>query len=250
MTEQTQIPVEEQPAATKPAVPRFSVVRVLSTALRVSKQNFVPFFAIALVLTVPSILLGQSASADDLWAVFMISLLTSALAVGVVSYGVIMELYGSRPSARVCIATGFKHLGRVIGVTLVTTLAIFVAALALVVPGIVVSLMLYVVVPVTIVERLGIDAAMKRSRELTYGHKSDLFLIVLLGIGVGIVIELVAQLELAPEAALVWRGLAQAASMMFFAVTTAVAYVELRRVRDGIQLPEIATAFARIRKQP
>lgn len=35
---------------------------------------------------------------------------------------------------------------------------------------------------------------------------------------------------------------------MYFAVAVAVTYFELRKLRDGISVPELATAFARIRK--
>jgi hypothetical protein len=236
------------PAAANPAPQSFSVLRVLTTSLHVTKRNVAPFFVLACVLTVPSMLLQLSTAADDILLAFFVSTATNALAAAVVAYGVIMELYGSRPSARACIVTGFAQLPGVLGVTLVSTLAIAGAMLLLIVPGIIVAMMFYVVVPVTVVERVGIDAAMKRSRELTRGHKGELFLIALLGVAIGTAIELVAHYELGPQAAFVWRGVGQAASTMFFAVTTAVAYVELRKLRDGILVPEIATAFARVRK--
>jgi hypothetical protein len=251
MTEQTQTPAAE-PGARPPKAPapRINVLHVLATSMRVTKQNFVPFFVIACVVSVPSMLLELSSATDDALLAFVLDTMTHALATGIVAYGAIMELYGSRPSARACIAKGVSNLGRVVGVSLITTLAIFAAALLLVIPGIIVAVMFYVVVPVAVVEDLGIDASIKRSRELTHGHKSHLFLIALLGFGVGVGIELVAHYELTAEAAFVWRAVTGALTTMFFSVTTAVVYVELRRLREGVQLPEIATAFARIRKQP
>ena len=121
------------------------------------------------------------------------------------------------------------------------------AALLFVVPGIIVALMFYVIVPVTLVEGLGIRAAMKRSRELTHGRKGDLFLIMILAIGVAIPIQLFAK-ELGHEGAIVWKALGGALTTMFFSVTVGVTYFELRKLRDGLQVPELATAFARIRK--
>lgn len=239
---------DENVADSKPAPGYpFSVLGVLRTAVRVTKRNFVPFFVLACVLQIPSIVVKLGAG-GTVWPVLAVQTVTSALTTAVVSYGVIMDLHGSRPSARTCIATGLSQLGRVLGVTLVSTLAIIGAMLLLVVPGIVVALMLYVVTPVTVFEGLGIRASMKRSRELTHGRKGDLFLLMALAGCVGVAIELFAHYELGPDAAYAWRAFGGAFSSMFFAVTAAVAYVELRKLREGTQVPELATAFARFRK--
>jgi hypothetical protein len=257
MSEQTELPVEpgmdagaDAVAATTPPKPKypFSVLRVLATALRVTKHNFVPFFLLACVLELPVILLQLGGATEDVLLALLVQIVMNALMQAVVVYGVIMELQGSRPSTRTCIATGFAQVGRVLGVTFVSTLAMAGAMLLLVVPGIIVALMFYVIVPVTLVEGLGIRAAMKRSRELTHGRKGDLFLILIVGAVIGIPIELFAQSELSHTAALVWRALGSALTTMFFAVTVGVAYFELRKLRDGTHVPELATAFARVRK--
>lgn len=236
-----------QATAVPPGEP-FSVLRVLGTALRVTKRNFVPFFVLACVLDAPDFFLQFGAASGHPALSLLVSSITGALMSAVVTYGVIMELHGSRPSTGTCIAKGFGQLAPVLGVTMVSTIAIFGAALLLVIPGIVAALVLYVVVPVTVVEEVGIGAAMKRSRALTEGRKRDLFWILALGFTTGIVVELVAIFELDGMAAIVWRALASAGTSMFFAVTAAVAYVELRKLRDGTQIPELATAVARIRK--
>ncbi|HEX5061021.1 MAG TPA: hypothetical protein VFV99_16755 [Kofleriaceae bacterium] len=233
--------------APKPGYP-FSVLKVLGTALRVTKRNFVPFLVLACVLDLPVILLRLSGQIEDVVVALVLQLITHALMTAVVAYGVIMELHGSRPSTRACIAKGFAQIGPVVGVTVISTLAIGAATLLFVIPGIIVGLMFFVIVPVTVVEGLGIDAAMKRSSELTRGRKGDLFLIMTFAGALGVAIELVAQFELGPEAAFVWRAVGGAFSSMFLAVAVGVVYVELRKLRDGIQIPDIATAFARIRK--
>jgi hypothetical protein len=178
----------------------------------------------------------------------VLGLVVNALTSAVLTYGVIMELHGSRPSTSSCIATGFAQLGRVLGVTLLSTLAIAGAALLLAVPGIIVFLMLFVVVPVTVVEGLGTRAAMKRSRELTDGHKGALFWVFVVFVLASGASELVAHYQLSGEAAFVWRVVWSAISTMVFAVASGVVYVELRKLRDGTQIPELATAVARLRK--
>lgn len=170
------------------------------------------------------------------------------MASAVVSYGVIMELSGSRPSTRACIVGGLAQLQRVLGVMVVSTIAILGAMVLLVVPGVIVALMFFVIVPVTVVEDVSISGAMKRSRELTNGRKGDLFLILCLGGLVEAIVELVAHYQLGPQAAHVLRIACSAFTTLYFAVTAAVVYVMLRELREGRQVPELATAFARIRK--
>ena len=241
---------EVTPATAETAKPSgaypFSVLSVLGTAARVTKSNLIAFLVLACVLEIPSI--AVQLLAEDALVAFVLQILTQSLMSAVVTYGVIMELQGSQPSAGKCITTGFSQLGRVLGVSLVSGIAVVAAMLALVVPGIIVALMLFVVVPVTVVERVGIDDAMKRSRELTSGRKGDLFLILVFGACVSVAVELVAVYELAPDAAFIWRAFGGAVTSMYFAVTSAVAYVVLRRLREGTQVPDLARAFARIRK--
>lgn len=251
-TQPAQVPAPEAaetpvPVPSAPGYP-FSVVRVLATSMSVTKRNFVPFFVLVCALEAPVVLLQRLGGTEDKLLAFLLGLIANALVSAVLTYGVIMELNGSRPSTGSCIATGFAQLGRVLGVTLLSTLATAGATLLFLVPGIIVYLMLYVVVPITVVEGLGARAAMKRSRELTDGRKGDLFLIVLLVGLAGAGIELVARYQLVGEAADVWRALSSAFTSMFFAVSIGVTYVELRKLRDGTQIPELATAVARLRK--
>lgn len=242
--------MSDEPAPAKAPTYPFSVASVLGTAMRVTKRNLVPFLVLAFVLELPSAILllnAESGDSGSMLLALVIRMITNSLTAAVLAYGVIMELHGSRPPTGVCIARGFGQLGPVIGVSIVAALLIIVATMALVVPGVIVALMFYVIVPVVVVEKLGIDAAMRRSRELTSGRKGDLFLILLLAAGIGIGVQLIAR-DMSPDVAFWWKTLASAFSSMYFAVTSAVAYVILRQLRDGTQIPEIATAFARIRK--
>jgi hypothetical protein len=240
--------VSPEAPSTKPSAYPFSVLAVLRTAMRVTKRNLVPFLVLSSVIVAPSIIVVRVANVEEAIVVLLLGMVTQSLASAVVTYGVVMELQGSRPSARACIANGFSQLGRVLGVSLIAALAICGAMLLLIVPGVIVALMFYVIIPVTVVERVGIDAAMKRSRELTHGRKGDLWLILMLGAAINIAIELTAKYELGPEAALALRGVGSAFTTMFFSVTSAVVYVTLRRLREGTTVPDLATAFARIRK--
>lgn len=231
-----------------PAPPPFSVLHVLATALRVTKANLVPFLVLACVLEAPGLLVQLAIGSDGAFLAMVLAMFSRSLTSAVVAYGVIMELQGSRPSTRACIAVGLSQLGRVIGVTIMSTIVICGAMLLLVVPGVIVALMFFVIMPITVVEKLGIVDAMKRSRDLTDGRKGDLFLISMFAFLVAAFVQYIALTELTPETAFVWSAIWSAVSTMYFSVTAAVVYVVLRRSREGTQPPELATAFARIRK--
>jgi hypothetical protein len=233
----------------KPAAYPFSVLRVVATSWRVTRRNLLPFVVLACVLDAPAFLLRLLGGTSGIAMVIALPLqmIANSLTTAVVSYGVIMELNGSRPSTRACITRGLSSLGRVLGVSLISGLVILAAMLLLIIPGIIVALTFFVIVPVTMIENLGIRAAMKRSRQLTAGRKGDLFLIAMIMGAFSVGIALVAN-QLDPWAAWLWRVTGTALSSTFSAVTGSVVYVVLRQLREGTQVPEIATAFARIRK--
>jgi len=240
----------EPPAQAPPPAKEypFSVVDVLATSLRVTRRNFVAFFVLSCVLEIPMMLVHLVDTRQDKLLALLVGMVAIALNIAVVTYGVIMELTGSRPSTRTCIKTGFDQIGSVLGVSLVSTLLIFGAALLLFVPGVIASLAYFVVVPVAVVERVGIGGALRRSRELTRDRKGDLFLLLALTAGLSVGITLVARNELTHDAALAWLAGTRPLARMFVSVMTAVAYVELRKLRDGLEVPELATAMARFRK--
>ena len=62
-----------------------------------------------------------------------------------------------------------------VGVVLLTTLGTALAGLLLVVPGLMLGCALSVAMPACIVEDLGVFASLKRSRELTAGHRWPIF---------------------------------------------------------------------------
>lgn len=222
----------------------FHVRGVLGTSFRVWKRNLLPFTLIALVIYAPDTALR--AIVDPTWALALLPLaiLLNTILSASLTYGVVMELHGTRPSLRACIANGVAQLIPVIGVVALSSLGIG-AGLLLVVPGIVLMLNWYVVVPVAIIERSGVMDSLRRSRELTHGYRGPLFAIVVVTWLVMFAVtylgqQMLAGLELALVSA-VWNAM----SGSLFAVVTAVAYTALRQVKEGTRVPEIATAIAR-----
>jgi hypothetical protein len=244
-------PVPAAPESTPPAEPvaaakkeyPFKVLPVFATSVRMARRNFPLFFLLVCMMVVPSLI---SQYVNQLLGMFAQSVLSS-VATAFVSYAVVMDMNGSQPSFGACISYGFSSFWRVLGVSLFSGFAILAATMLLIVPGIIVALMFFVIVPVTVIEGVGLDAAMKRSRELTAGRKGDLFVLGML-VGVLIVPLAIAAVLIEPSSPELPIAVVSGLFGAFMPVVSAVVYVVLRQLREGTQVPELATAFARIRK--
>jgi uncharacterized membrane protein len=79
-----------------------------------------------------------------------------------------------------CLTTGLGRFFPVLGVAILTMLAIAGGLLLFIVPGLIVTCVLYVTTQVAVLERPGVFGALSRSSELTRGHRWQIFAIVLL----------------------------------------------------------------------
>jgi len=226
----------------------FGVWGVLSTSFRVWRRNLLPFTLIAFVIYAPDIALRSAITDPDyLLALAPLELLLHTILSASLTYGVVMELHGTRPSLRACILTGLAQLVPVIGVVVLSTLAIGAALLLLLVPGIILLLRWYVAVPVAIIERLGVTDSLQRSRELTHGYKWPLFVILVVTCLAPFGVSYLNQETFAGIGLTIATELFGVLLGSLMGVVTAVAYTALRQVKDGTRLPEIASAFARFK---
>lgn len=104
--------------------------------------------------------------------------------------------------------------------------------IALIVPGIIVSVMLWVAVPAVVLERAGARAALRRSRELTRGRLWKLFLLGLI-IGLAdLVVEYAIPGVMAANA--VWiESILTAVLLVGTGLLQALSYFHLRDVEEG-----------------
>lgn len=159
----------------------------------------------------------------------------------------IEDLNGKRPSLGDCIGTAISLLLPTIGVALLTTFGAAFALLLLVVPGIILFLRWSVSVPSLVQERLGVFSSMARSSELTKGSRWPLF-------GLWIILILAAgAIQLALERVMPAVGVTAALSLdavatslvsLLTTVAPAVSYVELRRVKEGTSVEDLAEIFS------
>jgi hypothetical protein len=245
----------------------FGVGNVLGMSFRVWLRNIVPFLLITAIFYAPPWLWAASTLSGEHTAeslkhatlVFTVAgLLTWLLNVfvsAVLTYGVVMELHGQRASIGACLATGLSRFFPALGTGLLAAICAGLAALALLVPGIIVFCMLYVATTVAVVERPGVTGALSRSRELTRGHKFEifgmLFLLGLISFAIGFALRGFSltqphTVEAAFESLQrqLYYSIGQQIIMgSLGAVVASVAYCFLRAEKEGTSAAELAAIF-------
>ncbi|MDQ3363928.1 MAG: hypothetical protein M3680_00650 [Myxococcota bacterium] len=248
---------------------RFGIGSVLGTGFKIWFKNLLPFMLITSLIYIPVLiwgiatvqgepeLVGYVKSLETFTrASIMIVPLSNIFVSAALTYGVVMELQGQHASIGSCIATGLSRFFPVLGVAFLTALAVAGGTLLLIVPGIIIFCMLYVATQASVLERPGIMGALRRSRELTDGHKMEifglLFLLGLMNFGATKIIEtiMVDPTTITPENVYgvirkyMYVDLARAVIVgSIGAVMAAVAYFQLRNEKEGTSASELARVF-------
>ncbi|HEX2690241.1 MAG TPA: hypothetical protein VHN14_26680 [Kofleriaceae bacterium] len=248
----------------------FGVGNVLATGFRIWLKNFLPFMLITGLIYAPVLIWGISSVQGEITAerlrsvgrtlqsISSLTILLNILVSAALTYGVVMELQGQRASIGDSIATGLVRFFPALGTGLLSLLCICGGLLLLVIPGIIVFCMLYVATQASVIERPGVLGALKRSRELTRGHRLEIFglvfLLTLLSFGLGKLCEVIALPHLGSPGFIdeILRNVPTymyltLAEQMFVgsltAVMASVAYYFLRAEKEGTTAAELAAVF-------
>jgi hypothetical protein len=246
---------------------QFDFGRVVSRTGTLVVRNFIPFLALSVVLAgVPYLLLlavepaldadPTSAAAGAVGAGLLF------IAAGVVLQAAITrasvdDLSGNGVSIGAALGTGLAVALPLFGLTMLYVLGVVFGALLLVVPGVFLALRWAVAGPVLVVERLGVFKSMERSAKLTENHRwailGFLVLYFVLVFGLQYVVGLAV-----PSAGDVMMGRPSDGTSISIGIpvvlqtvwsivgTAGVAsiYFELRQVKDGIAVSELADVFS------
>src|SRR5262249_20520829 len=174
---------------------RLDVGGVLGRSVTVWGQNLVPFFLVGLCVYSPVLLtLGGLAATDTRMPLLqklleLVANFLNLILAGAVTYGVFQQLHGRRADLGDVLRTRLARLGTVWGAAFLSGLVTAIGLCMLVVPGLVAITMLWVAVPVAVIESPGASASLERSRELTSGNRWRVFAIALV---VGVTVFLAA----------------------------------------------------------
>lgn len=185
---------------------------------------------------------------------FLLTLVGGVLMQGVVTHTVVADLQGRKTSLRESLNVALRSFWVLIGIGIVSGVAMGLGLILLIVPGILIFLIWLMAGPVAIAERTGVFEALSRSRTLTRDHRWWLLLIAVvyfvvswvLGLLAGLLSLAVGGLDAAPSlnfASLVVGPVIQALSTLIWGAMVAASYVELRAVKEGGGKENVAAIF-------
>jgi hypothetical protein len=253
----------------------FRVGSVLGRGFSVFFKNLIPFLFLGAVLYSPVIFfthaVAMAPTTTNNLLTFVVHQSLALLATAMMMYGTFQQLRGHHASLGASVAGGLARLFPVLGVGFLVLLCLvgasvpifvlayvglsagmgtgtFVLVLLYLPVLIAVYCMLWVAIPVAVVEKPGILASLRRSAELTKGYRLAifglLFVLVLLLLVVAIVLGILLGGRLLDgNTAIVFEHALNVVSMVVMAVITAVGYHDLRLAKDGIDVQELEAVF-------
>jgi hypothetical protein len=244
---------------------RLNIGSVLGRSFAILLGNLSSFLAISLATTFPLYALyfwlgydfgiGPSGNASELFvsqvvAGILATFLSSTLAfvaTGMIVYGTLRELQGRRAKFSDLVRRGIATVVPVLLVALVSSTLYIVGFALLVIPGLIVAVALWVAVPLAVVERRGLMASLRGSRELTWSYRGPIFGLLVLNLAVtsGFTYAYLAFLDYGSShlrSVLIDWGTAGLFNA-FWAVVTAVTYFDLKRIKEGAEVNEMAAVF-------
>jgi hypothetical protein len=260
----------------------FRIGKVLSDSFAVLGRNMLLLFGLAFIFSgLPALVLqflsgGATDAAfqnpelmpENIGIVGFVGLITLLLAFvlqAAVVRASVEDMSGKKPAFGDCIGTALAVLLPALGIGVIFFLvmaagwllvmaSVFILGPLAIVSGIVflvfavmIGLRWAVALPVLVQERAGVFGSLRRSSALTAGNRWALFGLFLLLIVVLIIIQVVLTLIIAEFPTIIGALLAMLVSMVMSLVGTiaiAVTYVELRLVKEGTSVADLAKIFA------
>jgi len=237
--------------------PEFRVGSVISRSLSLLSSGFFKFMVLAGLLALPQTLIALFGQGDHQGSNFLVSMVTSSITQGVIVYAAFQQMRGTPVGIGEALTKVLPRLLPMIGTGLLCGIAGGAGMILLIVPGLIAMLAFFVAQPVCVVERLSPVASMKRSAMLTKGYRWSLFGILVV---YGLALMLVAWIGIIVIGK-VTGGTVNLATLTtakalipfnfvlstFFgavmALVTAVIYHDLRVLKDGLDLEQIAAQF-------
>ncbi len=236
----------------------FTIGQILGKSFNIFARNFPFMLMVAALSTIPDFIIELLP--QDPMLLMASNIINNWMALffqGIVVYGVFQHLTGQRmvfaDSVNVAMRCFFPLLLTSIAVGLLT----MVGYLLLVIPGVIIALMMWVAVPVVIVERGGVGHALQRSKDLTTGFRLRIFMLNLV---LGVIMILAVGVQFGMTAMLTGMGLVPGTLTMALvnfpisvillgsilalsSVVVTVGYYTLRHEVEGVAPQDLAAVF-------
>jgi hypothetical protein len=231
------------------AASKFEVGSVLSRAYLILFKNPALFVGLTFLPLLLSALIDYPApnslakSSTKLIALFFNMIIN-----GSIVYAVYQAFLGGRASFGESVSRGAARLGSLIGVTILTSLALTGGFLLFVIPGVLLLCMWYVAVPACVLERLGPVKSLKRSAELTKEYRWQILglaiIVFLITIVLPLILTFILNALIGPGlTARAIHGVITVVPNAFCNVSMTVIYYNLRVVKENTPIGNLAGVF-------
>lgn len=181
----------------------------------------------------------------------IIDILCSSIFAALATYEVVMNANGRRVTMGEAISAAMPRIVPVALTSILLGILIAIGAMLLIIPGLIVMTMLFVTIPIVVVERLGPGGSMSRSAALTKGNRWPIFGLVLIIWGVTIGMSQVFVHSFGLDMILAGNAVAFTVILTVFsiimgvfnAIAVAHTYVYLKVSQEGANLNELADVF-------
>lgn len=176
----------------------------------------------------------------------LLSLLIYSFTQALIVHAAVQAMRGHPVRIGETLAATLPRFVPIVLVSLMTSVLAGLATVLLVVPGVIVLIALFVAQPACVVERLGADASLSRSAALTKGNRWRIFALCLVVFVLRAAFGAVAGLLLSGSPLVVLIGvdaLVNALPLAFYGVVTAVVYYQLRVLKEGVDIEQVAAVF-------
>lgn len=246
---------------------------VIGRSFSVWTSNLLQFAAIAIVFSIPFILIQASpalfgAPQGAAYVGQFGNFLVGQIVTGMIAFAVFQTISSGTSDIGRSMSVAFSKFGVLLIASILVSILTGIGLMLCLVPGIIALIVFSVMIPSIVVEKLGPIDGMNRSVELTKGHRLQVFLIYLVlgvlymvvfggiacfggfavaGAGSGIGEGFQAGQEVAASPVLglvqVGGGILGALVMTFQATLASVIYTDLREIKEGTNVDQIIDVF-------
>ena len=229
---------------------------IISRSASVLSRHFLAFFIVSLMGYLPTLLMARTLFAEPLDQALSVQgsrvlglvgfIVLSTLGDAVIMHAAFQDVRRRPVRLAESLNVGLRRFLPIVGFAFVAFFLIWLGLILLIIPGLILYTMWFVGLPACVIERLGPWRSLRRSRELTKGHRWKLFGLALLllitslgGLLIHFGLSAVAGPVVGLIGRLIWRGIWGA----FATVVVTVTYHDLRMAKDGGDIEQIAVVF-------
>src|SRR5215467_12353402 len=238
----------------------FRVGSVISRSASILSRHFLTFFIVTVIAHSPMILLARTLTPQPTdvdqavrlgvaWGLLgLVQLIVlGTLGEAVIVHAAFQDMQRRPVRLAESLNVALRRLLPILGFAFVAYLLISLRFSLLIIPGLILYTMWFVAFPAYVVERLGPWSSLRRSRELTKGHRWKLFglalLLIIGGFGSPFLQFALTAVDADAIVALIGRLIWNGLWVSFASTVVAVAYHDLRVAKEGVDIDQIAGAF-------